>query len=110
MLLPHKLWASMYSFDQELFLQHFLGGNDRNASKFWKSMGGSKLADKLALLQLDPRMTIPMKLFGDGIACTGISKSWAKTADTFLISSMLATSKVSEVLGEKTSARPDYCH
>ena len=43
--------------------------------------------------------TVPLKLFGDGVAVTGISKSWGKSMDSFLMASLLATtsSKTSEV-------------
>ena len=64
-------------------------------------MRGSKLSEKLELLQLDPSKAIPLKLFGDGIACTGLSKAWSKSAEAFLFASLLGTSsKVSEAPGQ----------
>ena len=101
-VMPHKLWASMYNFDQTLFLQHFLGANADNASRFWKGLNGTHLLGKLNKLNLDPAKTVPLKLFGDGIACTGISKAWSKSADTYLVASLLARSKVSEAPGHTT--------
>ena len=99
-LMPHKLWSHMYSYDEGLFVQYFLGGKADNASRFWKNMNGTKLMEKVQMLSLDPSRTIPLKFFGDGIACTGISKAWAKTADAYLLSAMLGSkSKVSEVSG-----------
>ena len=99
-LLPHKWWAHLHAYDEGLFLQQLLGGNPANASRFWKHMQGSILQSKLGQLELDPRKTIPMKIFGDGIACTGLGKSWAKSAEAFLIASLLpaGNSKASEVL------------
>ena len=101
-LMPHKLWSIMYKYDSGLFERHFLGGQANNASKFWKGMRGSKLNEKLELLQLDPSKTIPLKIFGDGIACTGLGKSWSKSAETFHFASLLSTSssKVSEAPGQ----------
>ena len=97
-LMPHKLWSHMYSYDEGLFVQYFLGGKADNASRFWKNMGGTKLLEKVQMLNLDPSKTIPLKFFGDGIACTGLGKTWAKSADAYLLSALLASkSKVSEV-------------
>ena len=47
------------------------------------------------------RRTVPLKLFGDGVACTSISKSWGKSVDAFLMASLLSSSstKTSEVHG-----------
>ena len=99
-LLPHKLWSHMYSYDEGLFVEYFLGGSSGNASRFWKSMADTKLITKLQMLNLDPSKTVPLKFFADGIACTGISKTWARSADAFLFSSLLGSrnSKISEVL------------
>ena len=99
-LLPHKWWAHLHAYDEGLFLQQLLGGNPANAGRFWKHMQGSILQSKLEQLGLDPRKTVPMKIFGDGIACTGLGKSWAKSAEAFLIASLLpvGNSRASEVL------------
>ena len=101
-LLPHKWWAKLFAYEEGLFLQQLLGGNAANASRFWKQMQGTTIHKKMDMLKLDAKRTIPLKIFGDGIACTGLGKSWAKSADAFLISSLLASSscKLSEVPGE----------
>ena len=99
-LLPHKWWAHMHAYDEGLFLQQLLGGNSANASRFWKQMQGTILQSKLDKLKLDPKKTIPLKIFGDGIACTGLGKSWSKSAEAILIASLLpaGNSRSSEVL------------
>ena len=64
---------------------------------FWDGLKGTKIYAKATKMGLSK--TFPIKLFGDGVAVTGVSKSWGKSVDAFLMGSLLnkTSSKTSEV-------------
>ena len=97
-LLPHRFFAALWEMDQNLFKQHWCGGSDSALATFWEGLRGTRLYGKAAKLGLSK--TIPIKLFGDGVAVVGISKSWGKSVDAFLMASLLSntSTKTSEVM------------
>ena len=63
-LMPHKLWACLYEFDKNMFIQHFLGGKEDNASNFWKNMQGTSYVVQSAKFSTwIPRRTVPLEAF-----------------------------------------------
>ena len=97
-LLPHRLFAALWEADPQVFLDHWCGGSQEALETFWEGLKGTKVYVEAARMGL--RNTVPLKLFGDGVAVLGMNKSWGKSVDTFLMSSLVSrrSSKCSEVV------------
>ena len=98
MLLPHKLWATLCEHSESFFKKSLAIDDDRTRA-FWEQMVGTSLHKQAVALDRDVSKVIPMKLFGDGVATTGISKSWGKSAESFMLANLLSegSSKTTEV-------------
>ena len=103
MLLPHMLWATLSESSESLF-KNALAIDDDKTRAFWEQMAGTPLHRQAMALDRDLSKVVPLKLFGDGVATTGISKAWGRSAEAFLIANMLSegSSKRKEVRQEKT--------
>lgn len=98
MMLPHELFAYMYTHYPEAFANTFLGdrhvglgaeGNSK-CKQFWDSVQKHPCFDKSCLeTELDRECTIPFCLHGDGTPITGRGKSWSKQHTIFSMSSLL---------------------
>eukprot|EP00971_Amphidinium_carterae_P121777 2411319-Amphidinium_carterae.1 len=90
MLLPHKLFGVMYENDKAIFEQFFFGTKDRLRS-FWKSLCGTKIGqhDAIREVQNYGSTCIPLKVFGDGVACVGLAKSWGKSLNVVSMQGVL---------------------
>ena len=97
-LLPHRFFSALWNADQAAFVDHWCGGSEAALLNFWRKMEGTTLYSTACRMGL--KKTIPIKLFGDGVAAIGMNKSWGKSVDAFLMSSLMATtsSQTSEVL------------
>ena len=79
-VLPHRLFASMYLQSTTEFQKYWFG-NDREAlTAFWRALPERKRPEPQHMDH-----TIPLKLFGDGVAVLGVGKSWSKTMLAFLL-------------------------
>ena len=78
-------------------MDQWCGGSADVLESFWQGMKGTSLYERAK--RMGVRKTVPLKLFGDGVAVTGVSKSWGKSVDAFLMSSLVSTgsSKTNEV-------------
>ena len=86
-ILPHRLFASMWLQGGEEFQRYWFDGNVKNLEKFWAMMPDRK---KPAAEHI--KVTIPVKLFGDGVAVLGLAKSWSKSLHAFLLTPLLSGS------------------
>ena len=66
-------------------LQFFFGGDPAKLSNFWRALSSGKRPAEEHL-----EHTIPVKLFGDGVAVLGLAKSWSKTVHAFLMCPLLS--------------------
>ena len=78
---PHRFMAALWESDQQAFLDHWCEGSEQALLEFWEGLRGTKLYAKAAKMGLSK--TVPIKLFGDGVAVTGVSKSWGKVSGCF---------------------------
>ena len=94
-VLPHRLWASMWENGASEFEQFWMGNDRSKLRNFWMGLPPDH---RPAREHLDT--TIPVKFFGDGVAVLGISKTWGKTAHAFLVTPMVtaAMGRSSQVL------------
>ena len=84
-ILPHRLFAAMWNNGSEDFEYFWYGAGKMRLKSFWQSLPIEKRPR-----ETDLETTIPLKLFGDGVAVLGISKTWGKTVQSYILSSMLA--------------------
>ena len=91
-LLPHVLFANMFNNYPKAFASKICRGPTQLQS-WWKSMRGNPQLVGHPLLARTgfARRAIPIRLHGDGVAITGVGKSWAKTATVHSWCSMLAS-------------------
>ena len=97
MLLPHELFAALWTWDHAFFISKLCGGPADRIATFWDKMAGHPAlgADSPILARPDHRTRcIPLAVHGDGVACTGISKSWSKSADALSWRSLLSNGPV----------------
>ena len=92
MMLPHELFAAMYSYDKDLFVEKMCGGSVEEIGKFWEQMKGHPAYEghPVHLRANFKERCIPLALHGDGVAVTGINKKWAKSCDAFSWKSVLS--------------------
>lgn len=99
MLLPHELFASMYTEYPEAFAKIFLGVHDlkdvqacqSKCTEFWDCVQGHPCLEPLKK-NCTPdwkQCTIPFALHGDGTPITGRGKSWSKQHTIFSMASLL---------------------
>ena len=93
MMLPHELFAALWEWDRNFFVHKLCGGPEGRIAEFWNQMEGHPAlqADSPIAARSNYRTRcIPLALHGDGVACTGISKSWSKSADVLSWRSLLS--------------------
>ena len=97
MLLPHELFAALWAWDENFFVSHLCGGSSDRIGEFWTAMDGHPAlgADSPIAARADYKQKcIPLTMHGDGVACTGLSKAWAKSADALSWRSLLSKGAV----------------
>ena len=111
MLLPHKLWATLFETSPAMF-KKFCSIDSDQIQAFWNGMVGTPLHRQATALDRDVSKVVPLKLFGDGVATTGIGKAWGKSADTFLLANVLSggSSRSSEVCKENIPRGHNKCY
>ena len=91
MLLPHELFAAFYIHHRQHFVEHILGGTRDNLSKFWNDMvdhpalASHPMTTKAGWKQL----YVPLSLHGDGVAISGVGRSWSRSVDVFSWASLV---------------------
>ena len=97
MLLPHELFAALWAWDQDFFVRHLCGGSADRIGQFWSAMEGHPAlnGESPVAARADFRQKcIPLTMHGDGVACTGLAKSWSKSADALSWRSLLSKGSV----------------
>eukprot|EP00971_Amphidinium_carterae_P341683 6480621-Amphidinium_carterae.2 len=84
---PHKFWQKLWLASPAAFLEHCCPGGEDEIERFWNTLKGCQIYEQAKSMGL--RKTVPLKLFGDGVAVVGLNKSWGKSVDAFLMSSLL---------------------
>ena len=89
-LLPHEWFATMYEDYQTSFGNVLLGGTTDSPRAFWDAVATSTQFQSHPVSQEQSLDTmIPLGLHGDGVPCTGVSRSWSQGVDAWSISSLL---------------------
>lgn len=91
-LLPHQLFATMYESYHKTFVEQLLGGDLANTTKFWTAMRNHpSMVDHPMFSRKDPfKYAIPISVHGDGVAISGVGKSWSRSVDAYSWAGMLA--------------------
>ena len=94
-VLPHKLFAAMWSTGQNEFQEFWCGGDTQNLINFWRALP-THLRPRADLMD----KTVPLKFFGDGVAVLGINKSWGKSVQSYLLTPLVtnASGKARHIL------------
>ena len=87
MLLPHEVFACLYTHHQSAFVEKLCGGDTKNIRSFWSSMKGHPSYPRHPLHTRSNHLDlcIPVSLHGDGVAIAGMGKSWAKSMDAHVL-------------------------
>ena len=97
MLLPHEVFACLWENYQEDFVSRLLGGGEDQVGDFWKKMESHPLYQKHEVSRSKTKQRIvPLSLHGDGVAVTGLGKSWGKSCDCWSWCSLLGTGSTLE--------------
>jgi hypothetical protein len=91
-ILPHALFSHIYTHDERLFEQVFLGGSQDRLAEFWSQVSTTKHyeASNIATRPDHKTRYIPLGLHGDGVTVTGVARTWGKQADVYSWTSLLA--------------------
>lgn len=88
MLLPHELFSIIYTHHFPQFMEHILGGDTDRIGAFWDAQT-SHPGHPVRLRPDMSKCCIPITVHGDGVAVSGVGRSWSKTVDVYSWSSML---------------------
>lgn len=93
-MLPHELFAVMFQHHRDFFVEQLCGGSVGNLPSFWKAMANHPVYDQHPMKQLPnhENVFIPLSIHGDGVPVSGVSRSWAKSAEVHSWSSLLCKS------------------
>ena len=89
---PHALFSLLYHSNRQAF-DNMLLGSTNEISKFWDEVASTQKYQHHPVRRRKDhkRLCIPLGLHGDGVAVTGINRSWQKSVDAFSWSSLLAS-------------------
>ncbi len=90
-LLPHQLFAALYHHHKGAFIDRICGGTPENIGQIWSDMQGHPAFPQhpLARRPDHQRNCIPIALHGDGVAISGVGRSWGKSVDVYSWASLL---------------------
>lgn len=90
-LLPHEVFASLYEHHQEAFVERLLGGSADKITEFWSDMTSHPGFARHPLKDRADYTTrcVPLSVHGDGVAVSGVGRSWGKSVDVYSWNSML---------------------
>ena len=90
-LLPHEVFACLYEHHQEAFMERLLGGSTENIARFWSEMKSHPGFARHPLKDRQDHATkcVPLSIHGDGVAVSGVGRSWGKSVDVYSWNSML---------------------
>ena len=90
-LLPHELFALLYSQHRDAFTEHIMGGSADNLPKFWKAMVNHPALRDHPMCKISGYQSkfIPLALHGDGVAVSGVGRSWSRSIDVWSFSSVI---------------------
>ena len=90
LLLPHRMFAHLYTKHQEVFKTFVLGGQD-NTEEFWAAIQGSDHYNHHWVKDENMKgLVVPLGLHGDGVPVVGRGKSWSKSLEIYSWSSLVA--------------------
>ena len=93
LLLPHKLFASLFHFKPEAFKEFILGGDPSNIKTFWTKFKNHPLLTSRPSLQTRNDLltgVVPLGLHGDGVQYMQVHRTGGKGLDVLSWSSMLS--------------------
>ena len=92
-LLPHEVFATLFSLHPAKFIESLLGSSVSRTTNFWAAMKGHPSMEYHPELrdQAIASKTIPISLHGDAVPVAGIGKSWSKSVEIVSWRSMLTT-------------------
>ena len=89
-LLPHELFACLWANYNDEFISRFMGGSSDNVEAFWKCVSSSPFYNQHPVKNKVPKSKIiPVSLHGDGVAVTGLGKTWGRSCDCWSWCSLL---------------------
>ena len=98
---PHRLMNALYNHPGTAFSKRVCPGEERLRT-FWQSQEQHPNLPGLVRHVQDRgdwmAKAIPIKVYGDGLPITGVGKSWAKSANTYTVSSMVGFGKTPEIV------------
>jgi hypothetical protein len=91
-LLPHAVFAEMYSHHHDAFESRIRGADGKMAT-FWSTMEGNPQFERHPVKDRQgfEQFAVPLSIHGDGVPVTGVGKSWGKSVDVISWSSLLGT-------------------
>ena len=94
MALPHVVFATLYNYYHDYFLEWMCGGCTTNIHAFWDCMQDHPaMVDHPMKTRRGPSYKthgVPLVMHCDGTAVTGVGKAWGKVADCISFSSCLS--------------------
>lgn len=102
LVLPHRLFSKLFEVGGSVWENRVCPSPERLQS-FWDRMDAVEhpnMAYVSDLLRDRPRWrerAVPIKIYGDGVPCTGVGKSWAKSMATYTCSSMVARGRTLDI-------------
>ena len=93
MLLPHALFACVFTHHKDEFIQSLCGGSLDNLKRFWQSMEGSAMLENHPIRHAPElhEKCVPLAIHGDGVPIAGVGKSWGKSVQVFSWTSLLSS-------------------
>ena len=91
-LLPHEVFACLWEHYREDFVSRLLGGGDEKVAEFWRLMETHPLYNNHSVSTSKAKhKVVPLSLHGDGVAVTGLGKTWGKSCDCWSWCSLLGS-------------------
>lgn len=100
LLLPHELFHIIYTHHREQFNLRLLGGSESNLRGFWTEMRDhpAYATHPVSARPDHLEKAIPIALHGDGVAISGVGKSWQKSVDAYSWTSLMSKGPTADVV------------
>ena len=92
-MLPHELFATLYSQHRDIFDKVICGGESNPPSKFWTSVAAHPMYESHPAKLRDNHVhkCIPLTVHGDGVGISGVGKAWQRSIDAWSWTSLLSS-------------------
>lgn len=110
-LLPHELFATIFTHHSDVFYKSVCGGGVSNVELFWSNMQGHPAyRDHPVRLRTEHlSKAIPLSLHGDGVPVSGVGKSWSQSVDVYSWASMLSKGRTTDTMYLIYLLNPKLC-